>query len=108
MVRDGWAWHFKKYSADTRLADAEIAACNTKAGLWAASDSVPPWEFHRSHEIAETALEKPLDLKAVYLTETGGKYHRAGCRFLAGSARAMAVDQAKKKYQPCRVCKPHE
>lgn len=106
MVADGFAWHFLKYSKSTELADAEKSARDSKAGLWADSNAVPPWDFRRSHDIAETALEKPLDTTKVYVTETGEKYHRAGCRHLAGSAKALPLDEAKKNYQPCRVCRP--
>lgn len=43
----------------------------------------------------------------VYITRTGSKYHRAGCRYLSKScipiSRADAVAQG---YTPCKVCKP--
>ncbi len=34
MIRAGYAWHFKKYSSDKVLSDAEIKARQNKAGLW--------------------------------------------------------------------------
>jgi endonuclease YncB( thermonuclease family) len=47
LVRAGLAWHYKKYSTDTTLADLEIAARNEKKGLWCQSDCVAPWEYRK-------------------------------------------------------------
>jgi hypothetical protein len=49
---------------------------------------------------------KPAELM-VYVTETGEKYHLAGCRYLEHSAKAMTLAAAKAAgYTPCTVCKP--
>jgi micrococcal nuclease len=45
MVRSGYAWHFKKYSSDKKLADDENHARSMKAGLWADNEPVAPWAF---------------------------------------------------------------
>lgn len=43
----------------------------------------------------------------VYVTRTGTKYHRAGCRSLAKSSIPMALkDAVAKGYTPCSICKP--
>ena len=43
----------------------------------------------------------------VYITDTGKKYHRAGCRSLVKSKHAISHANAKARgYSPCRVCKP--
>jgi endonuclease YncB( thermonuclease family) len=42
----------------------------------------------------------------VFVTANGTKYHRAGCRFLGKNAIAMSLSEARKRYQPCRACKP--
>jgi micrococcal nuclease len=42
----------------------------------------------------------------VYVTRTGAKYHRAGCRFLRRSAIPISLEEAKKHYSPCSVCRP--
>jgi endonuclease YncB( thermonuclease family) len=44
MVKDGWAWHYKRYSKEAALADAEKEARKAGRGLWADKDPVPPWE----------------------------------------------------------------
>jgi endonuclease YncB( thermonuclease family) len=42
----------------------------------------------------------------VYVTPSGSKYHRADCRFAKGTARAITLDEARRRHQPCSVCKP--
>lgn len=44
---------------------------------------------------------------AVYVTNTGEKYHRRGCRYLKYSSRAISRDWAiDRGYEPCKVCRP--
>lgn len=49
LVRAGLAWHFKKYSSDPVLADAEEQARREKKGLWSMPNPVPPWEYRKLH-----------------------------------------------------------
>lgn len=42
----------------------------------------------------------------VYITRTGSKYHRSGCRYLRQSKIAISLSEAKKNYDPCSVCNP--
>ena len=44
--------------------------------------------------------------KIVYVTNTGSKYHRDGCRYLRESKIPMNYSDAIKSYTPCSVCKP--
>ena len=49
----------------------------------------------------------PDDDPIVYITETGTKYHRDGCQFLAKSKIPIKKSEAiKQGYTPCGVCKP--
>jgi len=47
MIRDGFAWHYKQYSSDPELADAEQSARAARRGLWSMANPVAPWEFRR-------------------------------------------------------------
>lgn len=53
MIKDGYAWHYKKYKneqseADQVLyADAEVRAKREKNGLFSDPNSLPPWEFRK-------------------------------------------------------------
>lgn len=43
----------------------------------------------------------------VYITDTGSKYHREGCRYLRQSCHAISLSSAKASgYTACSVCKP--
>ena len=42
----------------------------------------------------------------VFVTKTGEKYHRDGCRYLSRSKIAMSLKEAATRYGPCSVCKP--
>lgn len=47
MIKDGYAWHYKKYSADTAFAKAEKQARAERKGLWSKSNAIAPWEFRK-------------------------------------------------------------
>lgn len=44
----------------------------------------------------------------VYVTRTGAKYHQAGCRYLCKSKTPVTLDDARKCYGPCSVCRPQK
>jgi micrococcal nuclease len=44
--------------------------------------------------------------QTVYVTRTGSKYHRAGCRYLSKSAIPMKLKDAATRYSPCGACNP--
>ena len=54
QVRAGLAWWYRKYASEqaaTQRIDyeaAEAAARQQRAGLWMASDPVPPWDFRHA------------------------------------------------------------
>jgi hypothetical protein len=50
-------------------------------------------------------LQKEVDTR-VYVTRTGEKYHLSDCRYLRKSKIPITLEEAKKSYQPCKVCRP--
>jgi len=46
IIKAGFAWHYKQYSKDVDLADAESRARESKVGLWSGKP-IPPWEFRK-------------------------------------------------------------
>jgi hypothetical protein len=45
--------------------------------------------------------------QTVYVTRTGKRYHRDGCRYLAMSKIPIGLKDAKAQgYTPCKVCHP--
>ncbi len=53
QLKKGLAWYYKQYEKDLidedkqRYSEAEELARNYGLGLWADSNSIPPWEFRR-------------------------------------------------------------
>lgn len=52
------------------------------------------------------AQEKSNKNDIVYITNTGDRYHRAGCRFLESKAPINREDAINRGYTPCKTCKP--
>jgi len=94
LLRRGWmrVWDDTarfKYR-DIFLA-AEIAARQNMTGAWKfvapSVDSV-----------------KAVGDDTVYVTKSGKKYHRAGCRLLSQNKIALRLSQARVDYSACRLC----
>jgi len=49
LVRQGYAWWYKRYSNDKELRILEADARRARRGLWADPQPIPPWEFRKSH-----------------------------------------------------------
>lgn len=47
LVRNGLAWHFKKYSADKEYAQLELLARKKQVGLWQDKKPIAPWEWRK-------------------------------------------------------------
>lgn len=47
LVKNGLAWHFKKYSNDTNYAMHEITAREKRIGLWADTKPIEPWLWRK-------------------------------------------------------------
>jgi endonuclease YncB( thermonuclease family) len=45
LISGGYAWHFKKFSKDAKLAALENEARKKKIGLWAEENPVSPWDY---------------------------------------------------------------
>jgi len=93
LLRRGWvqvwddtAWF--KYR-EIFLA-AENAARQNKSGGW------------KFTAVVDSA--KVVGNDTVYVTKSGKKYHRAGCRLLSQNRTALLLPQARVDYSPCRVC----
>lgn len=47
LVRNGLAWHFKKYSVDIAYANLETEARKKGIGIWSQPDPIAPWEWRK-------------------------------------------------------------
>jgi len=92
IVRQGYGHAYTKYPfkyMDLFRAYGQRATESEK-GLW-----TPRVEKKEQTEIT------------VYITRTGRKYHRDGCRWLSKSRIPISLKEAKERgYGPCKVCNP--
>jgi micrococcal nuclease len=47
MIKNGFAWHYKKYSSDPAMTKAERKARAAKIGLWQMNNAIAPWNFRK-------------------------------------------------------------
>jgi len=103
LVAEGWAWHYRQYSRDQRLADAETAARQAGLGLWADKDPVPPWGFRRGDRLATPVQSQTPAIEIRYWLNTAGNIrHNSRCRYFENpkSGRPCSKEDGK----PCGVC----
>ena len=48
LIEAGFAWHYKHYSKDEILSDAEKKAKEARFGLWQDNNPTPPWQFRKN------------------------------------------------------------
>ena len=79
---------------DTLKAGASSGSSSGSSSSGGSSASVPA-AYSSSDDQSET----------VYVTDTGSKYHSAGCRYLKKSQIPMSLSEAKRQgYTACSVC----
>jgi len=129
QVKAGLAWHYKKYQSEQsksereEYATAETTARTSKSSLWSEVDAISPdeWRAGKRTNTAKSKTNSTVDTTAsetqrttatdtkgltVYVTRTGEKYHRAGCRYLSRSQIPISLSDAKAGYDACSVCNP--
>lgn len=112
MIEYGWAWHYKEYNKEKRLADLETNARQLKRGLWLdESTPVPPWVFRKSGDESKVAasVSKPTPEptnapKTKYWLNTESNVrHNSGCRYFEKTASGRYCDEDDGK--ACGICK---
>jgi len=80
------------------------ASCLLSASVNSATNPANPSESALAQvEPAPTTHTQSI---TVYITRTGSKYHRNGCRYLRKSKIPISLREAKQHYGPCSVCNP--
>jgi hypothetical protein len=84
----------------------KLAAAVTRSG--AAPSPTTATLPEASLDASDPALSAtPEDTTTVYITNTGRKYHDAGCRYLSRSEIPLSrTDAINQGYGPCSVCQP--
>jgi endonuclease YncB( thermonuclease family) len=47
LVKNGLAWHFKKYSDNQEYSELEISARDKKIGIWSEPNPTAPWDWRK-------------------------------------------------------------
>ncbi len=93
--------YYTKYQTEAREANR---------GLWGLESSITNSDGSTNPTPSNTPLLLPSKSKQeviVYITNTGSKYHRDGCRYLSKSQIPISLSDAKARgYEPCKVCNP--
>jgi len=55
LIREGFAWWYRRYSEDKRLGALEANARKARLGLWTDPNPTPPWEWRHQRK------QKPKD-----------------------------------------------
>ena len=95
FVRQGLAWHFKKYSDDQELAQAEIDARAARSGLWSGFDPMPPWEYRTLKKTPQGIMGSPLagsdssgaTATGFWLNTSSNVRHNSSCRWFGKTNR---------------------
>lgn len=103
MVENGWAWHYKKYNDEERLAKLEDAARKAKKGLWSDEKPLAPWDYRARQKTPEVAPGDSKDQKMSYwLNTSSGVRHNQRCEHFQKTkkGRICGADEGK----PCGIC----
>lgn len=101
MVEDGWAWHFKQYNDDEKLADLERRARESKKGLWADSSTpLAPWEYRARSKVTQ---DKPPSADARYWLNTSSNVrHNSSCEHFGKTKKGRECTSNEGK--ACGIC----
>ena len=105
MVKEGYAWHYKQYSKDQKLAEAELEARRALKGLWVDSSPIPPWKYRKGTKSASSKASGKSKDKAItgyWLNTSSGSRHNSNCRYYENTSKGRSC--GKKEGKPCGIC----
>lgn len=99
LVKEGMAWHYKKYSDSTELAEAETQAREKKLGLWSDPAAIPPWEFRVKKK---QPVESEPTAGEHWLNTTSSVRHNSTCKYFKNTKRGRLCGPDEGK--ACGIC----
>ena len=106
LVAEGYAWHYKQYSKDKRLAQAEVKARSSRKGLWSDKNPTPPWEYRKGGARGSTgqgqSKVQALPITGYWLNTSSNKRHNSNCRNYRNTKRGKNC--SKNAGSPCGIC----
>ncbi|NQZ70673.1 MAG: thermonuclease family protein [Lentisphaeria bacterium] len=82
MITEGWAWHYKTYSKDEKLAALEQKAKEANLGLWADAKAVAPWNWRKKKPSKTTTKTQPdKAVTSYWLNTKSNTRHNNSCKW---------------------------
>ncbi len=105
MLEAGWAWHYKAYNKESRLASLELKAKVGRRGLWAdANRPVAPWDYRRGNNASTAQGDQPSgQISGYWLNSSSNVRHNSGCKYYKNTKHGRACGPSDGK--PCGICK---
>jgi len=101
MIEDGWAWHYKKYSDDARLAALETQARSARRGLWAdPTTPLAPWEFRARGRV--TSDTPPPAGARFWINTSSNLRHNSTCEHFSKTRNGRVATATDGR--PCGIC----
>lgn len=101
MVRDGMAWHYKKYSQHENYAQAESQARAAKRGLWADEKPMAPWDWRRGGK--KQQRPKHPGSGKYWINAGSNSRHNAKCEWFGRTSKGYYTDD-RTVGKPCGGC----
>lgn len=106
QVENGWAWHFKEYNTDELLSDLEVEARDSRKGLWADPNPLPPWEYRERQKkrTIEQPSAPPFDFapSGFWLNTSSGVRHNPRCEHFGNTKRGRSC--GPNEGRACGIC----
>lgn len=100
MIQDGWAWHFKKYNDEDRLAKLEVEAREAKRGVWAETSPLAPWDYRARQKTPERKDADPAAL--FWLNTSSNVRHNERCEHFKNTKKGRLCGPNDGK--ACGIC----
>ena len=105
LVQAGLAWHYKAYSKDKALAEAEQTARAAELGLWSQANPTAPWDFRKGKKTRAAPKAKTTTEaieKGFWLNTGSNARHNQSCRYFNNTKRGRACGKSEGK--ACGIC----
>ena len=100
MIEEGWAWHYKKYNNEERLAKLEVEARSDKRGLWDDPNALAPWDYRARQKRPEKIKTDPTAL--YWLNTSSDVRHNERCEYFKQTKRGRLCGRNEGKV--CGIC----
>ncbi|AZV59035.1 MBL fold metallo-hydrolase [Clostridium sp. AWRP] len=96
-----------KYGSEGKAANSTNSLTQIQSQQQNSSSSTTNASENAVSQQQSSAQSSSNQSETVYITKTGHKYHRAGCKYLARSQIPISLGQAESEgYTPCSKCNP--